>query len=134
MRFFYMAFFISMSISTTVYCQDSLVFGDTANTNITPTNKKEDKGQKHRRIVQWVKNDSKGLLIGNPCMEDVMAEMGFTYLIQMEGMSVYKNTIGRYFHNKGVKIKLFFRNGPFWRVKLKKKRRECRLQTRDFVG
>lgn len=133
MKFFTILLLLLLTTSTT-YCQDKLVFGDTANTNTMPTNKREDKSQKQKRVVQWVKNDSKGLLIGNPCMEDVMAEMGFTYLIQMKGVSVYKNNIGRYFHNKGVKITLFFRNGPFWRMKLNRKRRECRLQTRDFVG
>jgi hypothetical protein len=123
--------FTSLSL---VYGQNDLVFGDTANTNTAPSNKQLDKSQKSRKIVLWIKNDSKGLLIGNPCMEDVLQEMGFNYLIQFKGKPGQKKALARYIHNKGVKTTIFFRNGPFWRMKLNKKRRECRLSTRDFVG
>ena len=119
---------------TSAQGQDDLEFGDTPSTSLNPKYKHDHSDYEQRKVVHWIKNDSKGLLIGNPCMEDVLQEMGFTYLIQFKGEPGQKKAFPRYFHNKGAKTVIFFRNGPFWRFKLRKKRKECRLKTGDFVG
>ena len=134
MRKLIILFFIALASMTTAVGQDDLVFGDTANTNTSPSNNQQDKNHKEKKVVLWIKNETKGLLIGNPCMEDVLSEMGFNYLIQFKGEPGQKNGVARYFYNKRTKTVIFFRNGPFWRTKLRKRRRECRSQTRDFVG
>lgn len=135
MKFFTISIVIAfLTFGNIVLCQDKLKFGDTPTTSMDPKYRHNHKHYQTRQIVHWIKNDSKGLLIGNPCMEDVMNEMGFTYLIQFKGEPGQKKALARYLHNKKTKTILFFRNGPFWKYKLNKRRRECRLQTRDFVG
>ncbi len=116
------------------YAQDDLKFGDTATTNKNPTYEPKNKERKKKRPIQWIKNDSDGLLTGNKCMQDVMDEMGFEYLIQIKGQPGYKSELGRLAHNLTAKIGIMFRNGPFWKFRLKKERNECREKTGDFVG
>ena len=112
---------------------DALKFGDTNTTNTKPTYK-SGKKKKTRRPVQWIKNDSEGLLLGNKCMSEVTQDMGFEYLIQIKGQPGYRNEFGRLAHNFAAKIGIMFRNGPFWKFRLKKERNKCREQTGDFVG
>lgn len=131
----YFLTFIMMVVFTGVlHAQDNLIFGNTANTSERPTNNKKDKGLKNKKISYWIKNDSRGLLSGNACMEEVLNKMGFAYLIQIKGQIGYKTGVGRWRHNLALKYKLFFTKGPFWKFKLKKKRRQCRSFTRDMVG
>ena len=126
--------FVILSLPSHVYAQDDeLKFGDTNTTNTKPTYE-TNKKSKNKRLIQWIKNDSEGLLLGNKCMEEVMKEMGFEYVIQLKGQPGYRNEFGRLAHNLGAKIGIMFRNGPFWKFKLKKKRNQCREQTGDFVG
>ncbi len=83
--------------------------------------------------LHWIKNDTKGLLIGNRCFEEVTNKMGFVYHIQTKSQSNQMSETRRLLHNFGVKFKLFFKNGPFWKFKLKKKRKECKQITGDFT-
>jgi hypothetical protein len=122
-----------MCLSTFTLAQDDeLNFGDTETTNTKPTYKAKKK--KNRRNIQWIKNDSEGLLLGNLCMQQVTDDMGFEYLIQVKGTPVYKDEFSRLIHNFGAKIGIMFRNGPFWKFKLKKERKNCRESTGDYVG
>lgn len=117
-----------------VTAQEKLKFGDTGKTNTSPTYTPKDKKIKKRKPLQWVKNSPNGLLIGNSCMEEVFSDMGFIYTIQRKGRIDTMNELHRFFHNMMVKLKLSFKNGPFWKFKLKKKRKECRELTGDYVG
>lgn len=122
-----------------VVAQDKLDFGDTKTTTKSPKYKSKKKDFKKKRPVEWVKNSPKGLLIGNPCMETVTKEMGFIYVIQSKiPQSRYGGTrltdFERFWHNMFAKLRITFKNGPFWKFKLKKKRKECRGLTGDFVG
>lgn len=116
------------------FAQDDLKFGDTSTTNKSPTYKPKHKELKKKRPIQWIKNSSQGLLIGNRCMEDVTEEMRFEYLVQVKGQKGFKGELARLSHNMTAKIGIMFRNGPFWKFKLKKKRKDCREKTGDFVG
>lgn len=117
-----------------LHAQEKLDFGDTEKTDTHPTYKPNDRKIKQKKPIQWVKNSSKGLLIGNKCMEEVQQEMGFIYVIQHKGRNDTMNEVHRFGHNFAAKLKLFFKNGPFWKFKLKKKRKECRRLSGDFVG
>ncbi len=114
--------------------QDKLEFGDTPTTTKSPKYKSDHKDFKKKRPIQWVKKSSKGLLIGNPCMEEFTQSLGFVYLIQPKGTAPNKNGLQRNLHNFGAKMRITLRNGPFWKFRLKKKRRECGTETGDFVG
>ncbi|MEJ2004533.1 MAG: hypothetical protein P8X57_06130 [Cyclobacteriaceae bacterium] len=122
--------FFSLQVSAQ---DDSLRFGDTNTTNTKPTYK-TNKKSKRKRSIQWIKNDSEGLLLGNKCMEEVFDDMGFEYVIQLKGQPGYRNEFSRLAHNLGAKIGIMFRNGPFWKFRLKNEREKCREKTGDFVG
>ena len=125
---------IFLCVATGAHAQDEeLNFGDTETTNFKPTYKAK-KGKKNKRPIQWIKNDTEGLLLGNLCMTEVTEAMGFEYLIQVKGNPDYKDEFGRLIHNFGAKIGIMFRNGPFWKFKLKKERKNCRESTGDYMG
>lgn len=113
-------------------CQ-SVDFGTTSNTSKNPTNiRKEPVKKKH--LLALIKNNPKNTLTGNKCMDEVTRSMGFEYVLQPKGSAGNRSELGRNVHNLGVKAVLFFKNGPFWKFKLKKKRRECKDKTADYVG
>lgn len=114
--------------------QEKLDFGDTPTTNSDPKYRSNPKEYKNKNVIHWVKTSSKGLLLGNRCMEEVTTNMGFVYLIQPKGQQGNKTGFNRFTHNFAAKLRITFRNGPFWRFKLKKKTKECRKETGDFVG
>jgi len=117
-----------------LHAQDEdLKFGDTNTTNAKPTYK-TNKKSKTQRPIQWIKNDSENLLLGNKCMEEVFDDMGFEYVIQLKGQPGYRNEFGRLVHNFAAKIGIMFRNGPFWKFRLKKERNRCREKRGDLVG
>ncbi len=132
MKIWLVILFLSMPLALAAQDED-LKFGDTNTTNMDPTYKTRKKSKK-KRPVQWIKNDSDGLLLGNRCMTDIISEMQFEYVIQIKGTQGYRNEIGRLAHNFTAKIGIMFRNGPFWKFRLKKERKKCREQTGDFVG
>lgn len=120
------------------YAQDGLQFGDTGTTTKSPKYKSRKKDFKEKKPIEWVKNSPNGLLLGNPCMEEVTTEMGFIYVIQTKNQTKFggqkMNGFDRFWHNLGAKLRIMFKNGPFWKFKLKKKRKECRELTGDYVG
>ncbi len=73
-----------------------------------------------------------GLLLGNPCAEEVMRYYLFHYEIvpQQQGISGSRY----FFHNTWANIKLFFKNSPGWKKRMRKKIATCRIKTGDFVG
>lgn len=115
--------------------QDDLKFGDTRTTNRkSPTYKSRNKDFRKTHLIQWIKNDTKGLLLGNKCMEEVTRSMRFEYVVQPKGQPGNRSEFGRLTHNFFAKLGITFRNGPFWKFKLKKKRKECRRKTGDYMG
>lgn len=128
--------FVCLSLSA----QEKLNFGDTENTAPkSPTYKANDKQYKKRKPVELIKTSSKGLLLGNPCMEEIYKELELRYTIQRKEFtgkpnSNYVNGFYRFFKNFGAKVKLLLRNGPFWKFKLNKKRKQCRELAGDYVG
>ncbi|HNP19604.1 MAG TPA: hypothetical protein PKL31_14300 [Fulvivirga sp.] len=130
----FLVFLLTTFYVSTALAQDGLQFGDTGTTTKAPKYKSKRRDFKKQRPIQWVKNDGRNLLIGNPCMEEATKKMGFVYLVQPKGHAPNKNEFQRNAHNFFAKIAIFFRNGPFWKFKLKKKRKECRAETGDFVG
>lgn len=87
-----------------------------------------------KKIYTIYKTDLKGTLPGNKCVEDLSKKMGFRYEQVMKNGPGSMSQEGIFFHNLGAKTILFFRNGPFWQARFKKKRKECQKKTGDYVG
>lgn len=91
-------------------------------------------GPKKKNIRYIIKNDSRNTLKGNACFEQVTRKFGFEYLIAPESYRPNMNGFSRWTHNAGVNFILFFRNGPCWQIRMKKKYRECKYRYGDFTG
>jgi hypothetical protein len=100
--------------------------------NARPKARKEKPKKKTYRYI--IRKDSKNTLKGNDCFEEVTRNFGFEYLIVPENLPQNRNGFSRWIHNFGVKFILFFRNGPGWQLRLKKKYRECKYRYGDFTG
>ena len=116
-------------LSKSAFCQDK-----TGATDAKKEISKKKEAPKEKQLLFVIKNNSKGILYGNKCFMDVQHKLGFEYVIQPKGQPLNRNEIGRNLHNFGIKFVLIFRNGPFYGIKLSKKKKECRTLTGDFVG
>ena len=99
----------------------------------TKINKKK-QAPKKRRPLFIVRKDTRNILYGNKCFLDVQRSMGFEYLVQPKGQPLNRSGFTRNMHNLGIKFVLTFRNGPFWQIRLSKRKKECRKLSGDFVG
>lgn len=123
----------SLSIVSTSVAQN----GDPVKTNKTDPDvklKKNKERPKRKRYVQIIKNNTKGILYGNKCFEDFTKSRGYEYVVQPKGNARNRSNLGRFLHNFGVKFVILIKNGPFWKIKEKKKKKECKLKTGDYVG
>ncbi len=91
-------------------------------------------GGKEKKIVYIITNDTKNTLAGNECFEAVTRKMGFMYMALPKGVSPNTSGFSRWMHNFGVKFVILLKNGPFWKSKVNRKYRECRLRMGDFAG
>lgn len=128
-----LAIFSCLLLSFSTINAQELDFGDTYNTNTEPSIR-EGKRKKPKRMLSWIKNDPKNTLMGNKCFDEFTKSLGFEYVLQPRGEYGNRSEFSRLMHNLRVKLSLTFKNGPFWKFKLKKKRRECRKDTGDFMG
>ena len=88
-------------------------------------------GKKIRVIYKW---DLKGTMPGNKCVDDLTWRKGFRYEQVPKSGPGSMTQEGVFLHNLGTKTILFFRNGPFWHMRVKKKIKECQKKTGDYVG
>lgn len=120
----------------TLFFTPMLTYGQdkTAAIDFNQEIKKKKEAPKEKKLLFIVKNNTSGILYGNKCFLDIQHSMGFEYLIQPKGQRLNRNEFGRNLHNFGIKFALIFKNGPFYGIKLNKKKKECRKLTGDFVG
>jgi hypothetical protein len=60
--------------------------------------------------------------------------LGFEYQPAFVNATEPRNELAIYAHNFITHIALTFRNGPFWKRKVKKRIKFCRTTTGDFIG
>lgn len=85
------------------------------------------------KIYIIVKNPDK-VLYGNPCMEEITRDMGFQYLLIPKTNAEGYSRKGAAFHNLGSHVKLIFKNGPFYKRKLRRAIKFCRQMSGEFVA
>lgn len=81
--------------------------------------------------VQVYRRSADGLLLGNACAEDVRKKYHMQYAIVPYNHPVSGSQY--FFHNFFANIKLFFKNGLFWKSRMRKKIKKCQERTADFV-
>jgi len=90
--------------------------------------------KKTRELKYIMKNHTKGILYGNRCAEIETQKMGFQFLILTKSQCLQKSKSSIFFHNLKVETGLIFAKGPFWKKRLTRKIRECKIKSGDFVG
>ena len=124
-----------LSFQSAAYAQQAN--GEKFSTQATDPNAKPDArkmGPKEKKILYIIKNNPWGTLYGNPCFKEESHKFGFEYLVAPEGLVPNRTGFSRGMHNLGVNIILFFRNGPCWKLRMKKKLRHCKYGYGDYVG
>ena len=107
-----------------------------------PTNKlrvktEEDKKKhrpKERRLVYIYKTNTVNTLYGNLCALDVTRRWGFEYALEDNTTKNFKKTYHRTKNNFGVKIRLFFTKGPWWKLVINSRLKDCQVKTGDATG
>jgi hypothetical protein len=106
----------------------------TTNTDFDKKYRKSHTKTNNKKIRYILKKNTQNTSYGNPCVVEITRSKGFEYLVTLKGQPGYESEIQRGFHNFGVNVSLFFRNGPFWKSGLKKKILDCRHKSGDYVG
>ena len=89
------------------------------------------KKEEYRFII---KNDGEGILYGNPCMQTETLKMGFMYIVQTPGIPGSYSKRALFWNNFKTRLNLTFTKSPFWRSTLKRRVKDCREKSGDFVG
>lgn len=102
-------------------------------------NKKKDFNRKKhapkRKNIRFIiKNNTKGILYGNPCMIEETRRMGFEYAVQTKGIPGSLGFFRRNWNNLITKLQLTFTRTPFWKLILRTRVKDCREKTGDLVG
>jgi hypothetical protein len=122
-----------IAISTKIAFPQTISLDRTTNTSIK-AKAEPNKEFKKKKVVYIVKNDTKNLLLGNKCADDATLQMGFQYVAMPKGRPGNKNNFHRNVNNFQSKTVILFKNGPFWKPKLKKKIKRCKVLTGDYIG
>ena len=89
---------------------------------------------KRDKVMYIYKRRTNRTLYGNPCALEVTRKMGFEYLAQEKSTIDLKSYWGRFFHNLWTKTKLVARRGPWWKLTVNKRLKECQQKTGDRTG
>ncbi len=89
---------------------------------------------KRKKISYIYKERSEGTLYGNPCAVEATRKMGFEYVLQPAGLPGSPGQNEQEKNNFLVNLKLIFTRGPFWKVRLNKRIKQCRINSGDIVG
>lgn len=124
--------FVSFFYYGNGYAQESIPKTNTIDVNAKINKEKE--RPKRKRYMTIVKFNTKGILYGNKCFEDFTKRMGFFYDVQNKGQSGSLNGFTKFFHNAGIKTALVFTQWPWWKLRVNKKKKDCRKLSGDFMG
>jgi hypothetical protein len=92
------------------------------------------KQAKRNRYIRIITSDVHRIGYGNRCAAQATHRMGFEYVPMPIGEIEEKSRLYYFMHNQSSRLKIAFKNGPFWQYKLKRYVRECRRTTGDFTG
>jgi len=124
--------FSHRGLTQSINGEESVTSTQATDIRARPDARKQGPKKKKKRYI--IRSETQGTLIGNKCFEEVTRKFGFEYLIVPEGIPPKPKKFSRSMHNFGVKTVLFFKNGPGWQIRLRKKYKQCRYQYGDYVG
>ncbi len=105
----------------------------TSNTSYQYNASARRKGKK-KRLLQVYRRDPSRVLYGNRCVTELTQKMGFEYVIITPEASGEERYVTTFAQNVSSGFLLTLRHGPFWQRKVRKRIRNCRESSGDFVG
>ena len=133
----YFVLYFSFCISLLTHAQPKTKKEDYARGTSSTTSRSRDRYVKDRYTNRFkslpviVKYSSKGLMYGNLCVKEVSVKMGFEYMISPEQNLSSDERISNGWNNFKTKTRMFFRHGPWWKLKFNHRLRKCRKLTMD---
>lgn len=95
------------------------------------------KASTHRKIKVIYKHPAKNRMYTNDCVHSyTVSEMGFEYVIltsDCEKSLGHRSGFELELQNFGTELGLFFRRGPFWKMKVKKRYKFCKERMGDTI-
>ena len=127
--------FLFLFISCITYAQDK--YNNpyrTDNTRVKPKYEERKNEPKRKKIRVIIKNNPRGILYGNPCLEEETRNMGFQYTVQNAGLPGSLKPVTLRIHNFKVHAYLVLTKSPFWKGILNRRIKDCREKTGDWIG
>lgn len=85
------------------------------------------------RYIQIHITESKEALYGNRCAEMEAQKMGIEFIIIPKDIGYGMTKKNIFFTNLNAHFRAFWKNGFFWKKRLKKRIRRCRDATGDYI-
>lgn len=133
MKFAFKIIQFKVIIILLVFCQQLLAQEKPKNTNAVDyvdLSVKRNVYKSHKKLIEVFKQDTKNLMYGNICVIEHTHKMGFEYVVEHNNTGAW----GNFFHNRISYLRIMFKNGLFWRHKLKLRIQDCTQASGDFVG
>ncbi len=89
---------------------------------------------KRKKYKHIVKNSTKNILYGNPCVLEATRKMGFEYVIQVRDSPGSVGEFRRVWNNIEVNLYLCLTRSPLWKLILNSKIKKCRIKSGDKTG
>lgn len=89
---------------------------------------------KEKKISYIYTRKARKVLYGNPCALAVTRKMGFEFALEEKAEDDSRTYYRRLKNNFLVKTRLFFTRGPFWRLVVNKRIKDCAQMSGDQVG
>ena len=107
-------------------------FGYSSTTDYYDARKYEKKTR--TALIGLYSKDPAETLMGNECVESYTRELGFEYVYPFSSPGIPRNDLYIFANNRWNGLRLMFKNGLFWKRKVKKRIKACRLSSGDYRG
>jgi len=133
--YFHLLIWLLIAITTGVgHAQDSVE--DQLPTEKIDRRKDSNKpsNRSNNRIREIYKKSTWKIGYGNACIEEATQRMRFVYVPVVKSQPSYRSEFKRNWHNWWVKSGLLIRRGPWWKLVITKRIKDCRRKSGDMVG
>ncbi len=134
MRILCILLLLAFTIPSRSQTRDIKEYMPTENLDMKKDSNKKRNLPKEKKIRYIIKNDSKRILYGNPCVLEQTRRMNFEYAIQIEGLPGTLKPARRLWENTKTWMNLIFLRSPFWKTTLNRRVKDCRRKSGDLVG
>ena len=113
----------------------SKTFAQGSSTTRRPNYDKRAIVPKKQKIYKYIiVADTKNTLYGNKCATELTHRYGFEYLPTPKSQLITERESQIMFHNLFTNLSITLTRGPFWKLILKKRLKQCQTRSKDMNG